>query len=163
MHRIAARATEPADGRLADAGGERRRLPAQLHHRAIAFDRARPQFERSRIADELAACGAVGVGKERRHRYFDEIRIAVERLAVGIGKLRAFDRQMDKVRPGRVEAIERKALEQRELLQHHRALAPRAGFAHRVAAVIVGQRRFDAWRPTRHVGAVEDAAMASAA
>ena len=64
---------------------------------------------------------------------------------------------------GDVEPVEIKALEQRELLQHHRALRPGAGLAHRVAAVIIGERRLDGGVPARHVVAGEHAAMTLAA
>ena len=97
----------------------------ELDDRAEAFDRAGPQFERGLVGDELAALGVVGVRQQRLDRHLDEIRIAVEFLAVGVGELGAFHHEMDEVRPGHVEAVEVEALEQRELLQHHRALAPR--------------------------------------
>ena len=59
--------------------------------------------------------------------------------------------------------LEVEALEQRELLQHHRALRPRAGLAQGVAAVVVGERRLDVGLPARHVVAGEHAAMGLAA
>ena len=91
---------------------------------------------------ELAALGVVGVRQQRRERHLDEVRIAVELLAVGIGELRAFHHQVDEIRPDHVHAVEIEALEQRELLQHHRPLAPRR-LADGVAAVVVGERRLD--------------------
>ena len=66
---------------------------------------------------------------------------------------------MDEVGTRRNEIVERIALEQRQLLQRHRTLAPDAGLAHRVAAVVVGQRRFDGWLPARHVVAGQNAAV----
>src|SRR5580700_10067844 len=66
---------------------------------------------------------------------------------------------MDEVRPDRIEPVEIKTFEQRELLQRHRALTPRPGFADGVAFVIVGQRRLDMRRPARHVVAGEYAAV----
>ena len=62
-----------------------------------------------------------------------------------------------------IEPVELKSLQQRELLQHHRALAPDAGLADGVAAVIVGQRRLDGRLPARHVVATQHAAMRRAA
>ena len=56
-----------------------------------------------------------------------------------------------------------KSFQQSELLQRHRALSPRPGLAHRVAAIIVGERRLDVRRPARHVVGGQDAAMLVAA
>ena len=69
---------------------------------------------------------------------------------------------MDEVRPDHVHAVEVEALEQRELLQRHRALAPRR-LADRVVAVVVGERRLDAGLPLRHVLAGEHALVRRAA
>ncbi len=66
---------------------------------------------------------------------------------------------MDEIRARGIEPIEIKTLEQRQLLQHHRPLAPGAGLAHGIAAIIVGERRFDARRPPRHVVGGEYAAV----
>ena len=70
---------------------------------------------------------------------------------------------MDEIRAGRIGIGEIEALEQRQLLQHHRALVPGPGLADRVAAVVVGERRLDRRLPGRHVGAGQDAAMGRAA
>src|SRR5579883_3655829 len=70
---------------------------------------------------------------------------------------------MNEIRTGRIEAVELKTFEQRKLLQGHRPLAPWAGLADRAAAIIVGERRFDMRRPTRHVVGGEHAAMPFAA
>ena len=56
-----------------------------------------------------------------------------------------------------------KSLQQRQLLQHHRALAPDAGLADGVAAIVVGRRRFHGRLPARHVVGGEHAAMRRAA
>ena len=160
------RAAEPADGgfaRAADAATPGALWRGQLDRRAETVDRSGAQFQRRGVADEFAPLGIVGVGEERRGRHRDEIGIAVERFAVGKSELGAFDLQMDEVGAGGIETVEVEALEQRELLQHHRALAPRPGLAHRVAAVVVGQRRFDARRPARHVVGGEHAAVARSA
>ena len=70
---------------------------------------------------------------------------------------------MDEFGAGGIEPVELKALQQRELLQHDRALAPDAGLADGVAAIIVGQRRLDGRLPARHVVGREHAAMRRAA
>ena len=173
MHGVAARVAKSPDGRLArahpshrrlaGAGRQRLGLAQKLDHRAEALDRAGAQFERGLVGDELAAFAVVGVRQQRRHRHFDKIRIAIEHFAVRIGELRRFDNQMNKVGAGRIEAVEIEALEQRKLLQRHRALTPRAGLAHREAAIVVGERRLDMRRPFRHVVGGEHAAMALAA
>ncbi len=155
------------DGRLTGAeaadGGALAFLAPQLHHRAESADGARKIFERCALGDELAPLGIVGVGQQGRDRHLDEIGVAIESVAVRKGELGAFDLPMDEVRARRIETVEIVSLEQRELLHHHRALAPDAGLAHRVAAVIVGERRLHLRLPARHVVAGEHAAMRRAA
>ena len=56
--------------------------------------------------DELAARIVVGVGEQGLHRHLHEVRVAVERVAVGEGELGAFDLEVDEVRPGWVEPVE---------------------------------------------------------
>jgi hypothetical protein len=99
----------------------------------------------------------IGIREQRLDRDLGETGIAVEFLAVGISELGAFDLQMDEFGAGGIEPVECKSLEQRKLLQHHRALAPDAGLLHGVAAVVVGERRFDRRHPARHVIRREDA------
>src|ERR1700733_11169206 len=70
---------------------------------------------------------------------------------------------MDEVRARRVHFLQIEAFEQRELLQHHRPLAPWSGLAHGVTVVVIGERRFDAWRPARHVLASQHAAVGASA
>ena len=66
---------------------------------------------------------------------------------------------MDEIRPGGIEPVEIETFQQGELLKQDRPLAPDAGLAHRVAPVVVGQRRLDRRLPRGHVGAGEHAAM----
>src|SRR5207248_5127115 len=68
----------------------------------------------------------------------------------------------DKIRAGRVEIVEIETLQERELLQQHRALAPWPALDNCIAAVIVGQRRLDRRLPARHVVGRQEAAMAPA-
>ena len=132
MHGVAAHLAEAADGRLARAHGADCLAmafgAAQLHDRAKAFDRAGEEIERGLVpGDQLAALVIVGVRQQGRDRDVGEFRIAVKLLAVGEGELGAFDLQVDEFGAGGIEPVELKALQQRELLQHHRALAPDAG------------------------------------
>jgi len=151
MHGVADHLDHAADGRLACAHAcDELGAGLQLYDRAEALDRAGPQLHRGFVGDELASLRVVGVRAECRERHFDEIRIAIKFLAVGVGKLRALDHQMDEVRPDHVEAVQIEALEQRELLQRHRALAPRR-LADGVAAVVIRQRHFEPRLPLRHV------------
>ncbi len=69
---------------------------------------------------------------------------------------------MDEIRSDRVETVEIEALQQGQLLQQHRALAPRAALQDCIAAVIVRQRRFDRRLPARHIIRGQKAAMAAA-
>src|SRR5262245_65567311 len=139
MHGIAAHLADAPDARLARAHAADRApralLPTQLHHRAETLDRPGTQFERGLVAYELAPLVVVGIREQRRHRHLGKVGIAVEFFAIGIGKLGALDEEVDEIRAYRIGAIEVEALEQRQLLQHHRALRPRAGLADGVAAV----------------------------
>ena len=163
MHRVAAHLAEPADGGLAGAHGADRLamafLPAQFYHRAKTFDRAGDEIERCLFRDQLAALVVIGIRQQRRDRDFGEVGIAIKLLAVGKGELGAFDLQMNELRACGIEAVEFESLQQRELLQHHGTLAPDAGFADGVTAIVISERRFDAGLPARHVVGAEHAAM----
>ena len=74
----------------------------------------------------LRARVVVGIRQQRLDRHVDELRIAVERVAVREGELGALDLTVDEVRPARIEAVEVEALAQRELLQRDQPLRPRA-------------------------------------
>ena len=62
----------------------------------------------------------------------------------------------------RIEVVEVEALRERELLQHDEPLRPCVRLEHRVAAVVVGDRRLDGRLPLRHVVGGEHAAMSAA-
>jgi hypothetical protein len=66
---------------------------------------------------------------------------------------------VNEVRAERVEIVEIEALEQRQLLEQNRALAPRAAFRDSVAAIIEGERRFDGSFPAREIVAGQQSAM----
>src|SRR5437763_1730875 len=168
MHGVAAHLAKAADGRLARAHGADGFAmalgTAQFYDGAETFDRAGREIERGLVlCDQLAAFVVVGIRQQGRDRDIRELWIAIKFFAVGKRKFGAFDLQMDEIRAGGIEPVELKSLEQRKLLQHHRTLAPDAGLANRVAAVVVGQRRFHARLPARHVVGREHAAMRRAA
>src|ERR1700730_16542231 len=66
---------------------------------------------------------------------------------------------MHELRAGRMIFCEIEGLEQRKLLEHHRALTPRARRVDREAAIVVAQRRFDMGLPARHVISREHAVV----
>ncbi len=105
----------------------------------------------------------IGIRQKRRDRDLVEFRVAIKLLAVGKSKFGAFGLQMNEFGACWIEPVEFEALQQRQLLQHHRALAPDPGLADGVAAIVVSQRGFDGWLPARHVVGAEHAAMRRAA
>src|SRR6266702_3721314 len=115
MYGIAAHFAEAPHRRF--AGAERADRLAlslgatQLDDTAKAFDRAGPEVERGLVGDELAALVVIGIRQQRRDRDLVELGIAVELFAVGEGELGTFDLEMDELRPGRVEPVERKTLQ----------------------------------------------------
>src|SRR5205807_1363804 len=135
---------------------------AQLDDGTEAFDRTGLELERRLVRDELAPLGVVGIGKQRGHRHVDEVRIAIERLAIRIGELGAFDVEVDEIGAGRIQAIEVEALDQRQLLEHDRSLPPWAGLAYGEAAVVVSKQRLDAGLPAREVVAPKHATVGRA-
>ncbi|MHC2781369.1 hypothetical protein ACVMBZ_000576 [Bradyrhizobium liaoningense] len=167
MHGIAAHLAEAPHGWF--AGAERANglalafCAAQLHHAAKALDRAGPEIERSFLGNQLTTFVVVGIRQQRRDRDFAELGIPVEFFAVGEREFCAFDLKMDELRSGRIEPVERKALEQCELLERDGTLAPDAGLADGVAAIVVSERRLDRRLPACHVVGREHAAMRRAA
>ena len=97
---VVVRPGHAADRRLAGAGrGDALAARhADVEPHAVARDVARPLLQRGSLADELAARVVVGVRQQHLARHLHEIRIAVERLAVGEGELGAFDHGVDEVR-----------------------------------------------------------------
>ncbi len=126
MDGVAAHLADAADRRLARAHAADRAplalLAAQLHDRAEALDRTGAQLMRGLVGDQLPPLIVVGIRQQRRHRHLDEPRVAVEGFAIGIGELGALDEEMDELRADRICIHEVEALEQRQLLQHHRPL-----------------------------------------
>ena len=99
------------------------------------------------FAYQFASRVVVGGAEQGAHRYIDIIRIAIPGFAVGEGKLGAFDDDVDEIRPKRVEIAEIEPLQQRQLLQQNRSLAPRTTLCHCVAVIVEGNRRFNRGLP----------------
>jgi hypothetical protein len=115
------------------------------------------QVERGRLADQPATLVCVVRREQPLERDVDEVRIAVEGLAVGERELGAFDGHVDELRRRERRQIE--AGEQRELLQHGWPLTPRPRLADGRAAVVDGHRRLERRAPGREVVAGEQAAV----
>ena len=159
-------------GRLARAVGagvprHRRSAPRAtrtLGRRARSPGRARPQLERGALADQLAARVVVAVGEQRLHRHVarnrDRRNRPRDRRRRASSPRRRYGRNR---RLGRTQAAEIEALEQRQLLQEDRSLAPGAGLAH---ACSRGSRRCSGvssrGRQRAMSSAVEQAAVAAA-
>ena len=127
---------------------------------------ARPRTARGRAAPGCARAACPGAATRPRCRrrargvgalYSAESsastrdlgRVAVPRLPVGEGELGALDDRVDEFGRARREAVE--PVEQRELLQQHRSLPPRAGLADGEAAEVVADRALVARGPLGHV------------
>ena len=117
----------------------------------VAVDLAGPLVHRGLRADELAPLGVVGLRQQRPHRHVDELGIAVEGLAVGIGELGALHPRVHEIGIGGGELVEVEALEQRQHLQQHWALRPGMGLHHAIVAVVEVDRLLDGRQPFRHV------------
>src|SRR6185503_20163440 len=109
-----------AAGRLAGAGLVVVYLRDVREPRLSAAGAARPQLGGGFGADELAPLVRVGRAEQLVQRHLD---IAVPGLAVRERELGALDDRVDEVRAPAVTQLE--AVEQRELLQEDRPLAPR--------------------------------------
>src|SRR6516164_10331592 len=99
------------------------------------------QLERGPLADQFAPQVVVPGTEQSAHRHVDKVRIAVPSFAVGKGELGALDNDMDKLGTERIEIVEVEPLQQRQLLQEHRPLAPRPALGYGIAAVVEGERR----------------------
>ena len=106
------------------------------------------------LADERAPLVVVRLREQRLERH---LAVAVERLAVGEGELRALGDDVDEL--GRRELGEVEAVEQRELLQAHRPGRPRQRLADGQPAVLERGDRLERRPPARHVVAGEQAAL----
>src|SRR5262249_37645844 len=115
------------DGRLADPDSSEDRLPATDDHPwHAAVGPAGAQRQRGVLADELSSGIVVAGAEQSAHRYVDKIGVAIPGFAIGKGELGAFGNDVNEIGAQRVEIVEIQALQQRELLQQYRSLAPRA-------------------------------------
>ena len=105
------------------------------------------------LADEPAPFVRVGRAEQVVQRDLD---VAVPGLAVGERELRALDDRVDEVRALAVAEVE--AVEQRQLLQEDRPLAPRPGLEDLPAVVGARDRLLDRRLPRGEVVAVEQRA-----
>ena len=135
--------------RQADVGSP---TPAALDHgRLRRQDGSRPSGAPGRSSSDARSptsarrCVRVLGAQQRLERHVDEVRVAVPGLAVRERQLRALEhgvRVLARAHRGEVEARE-----QRELLEHHRALPPRPGLADRVPVVVERDRRLEGRLP----------------
>ena len=95
--------------------------------------------------------------------YGDEIWIPVERLAVSECELGSFYQQVNEVRVLGVIFRQIELVEQGEVLQGDRALAPGSGLAQRVVVIIVGDWIFDRGMPGRQIVSAKQAGMTTPA
>ena len=107
------------------------------------------------------AAPLVGVpgGQQRLDRHVGEVGVAVPGFPVGERELAAFGHRVDEVRGARAHGRQVEAVEQRELLQEHRALPPRPGLAHGQPAELVGQRLLEPRVPAGQVGVGQQPAV----
>ena len=111
VHGIAARFTEPPDGRFASASRRYRcaAVAGALHDDLATKPGNLPRtlFHGSGVwIDKFAPLGIVGLGQQLLDRHVDELRITVERLAVGIGELGTLDPRVQEVGVRWVEVLE---------------------------------------------------------
>src|SRR5215470_2473786 len=115
------------------------------------------------MVDQLTPLFVVGVGEQRLDRYLLELRIAIKLLSVCEREFRCLHDGVDEFRASNIESVELKSFEQCELLQHHGSLCPWSGFAYRVAAILICERRLDRGLPVRHVLSGQHPTIASPA
>src|SRR5262249_27498685 len=141
-----------ADRRLADPGPSYDRLFSTDQHARHALIRAAgPQLQRGLVADQLSPRVVVGSVEQRAHWNINKSGIAIPSLAVGEGELGGFNDDMDKIRSERIEIVEIEPLQQRQLLQEYRALAPWPALGQGVPMIIKGERCLDRRLPARKI------------
>src|SRR6266581_3021786 len=117
MDRIASRFAKLPDSRFAGARGQNAGRLADMDLAAEAGDVSRTQLQARALPDQPPPFVIVDVGEQHLTRYRDESGIAVETVAVGKGKLGAFDLEVDEIGSRRVEPVKIETFQQSELLQ----------------------------------------------
>ncbi len=120
---------------------------------------ARPQVHARGLADQLAPLVVVGRREQVVKRHVGERGVAVPGLAVGEGELARLGHRVDEVRGSRAHRGQVVAVEQGELLQEDRALAPGTGLGDGQPVVVVRDGRLQPGAPGRQVLAGEQAAV----
>ena len=140
-----------------------RRRPARSRAAGRAGRRgAGDEAGRGLLAHERAALRGVGRGQQAGQRDVGLPRVAVPGLPVGESQLGALGDRVDELGAARAHLFEIKPVEQGQLLEEHRALAPGAGLADGEAAEVEGDGRLGGRPPGGQVGAGQQAAVAGA-
>ncbi len=122
-------------------------------------DPARPLLGRGTLSDQLPPRRRVVLRQKRLQRDLGEVRVAVVRLAIGVGELHRLDHRVHELPTRRVHRGKVEAAQQRQRLQQHGPLPPRPSLVQRPAVVVERRRRLVARLPRCHVRAREDAPM----
>ena len=121
------------------------------------------QLQRRLVPDQGPAAVGVGGVEQAVQGHVEGGRVAVPGLPVGEGELGALGHRVDVGGAAQAHRLQVEPVEQAELLEQHRALAPRAGLAHRPAAVLDRHRRLHRGPPAGQVVAVQQPLVAPAA
>ena len=105
-----------------------------MQRRRIA-DLARTELQRRHLADQLAALGGILFRKQPLGGDLDEFRIAVIRIAIGVGQLHDFSQRMQILGGIIFHGPHVVTFEHVQSFQHGRPLGPEAGLVHLVAAI----------------------------
>ena len=117
-------------------------LALQQRHPGMGV--ARPLVVRGVVGvNQDTTLGCIRFGQQAVQRDIDKFRVAVILFAVGKGQLQTLGHGMDIVGAVMAQAAQVIALQERQLLQKHRPLAPRAALIHLVATVGIRDRLFD--------------------
>jgi hypothetical protein len=167
MHCVAPFHRQRRKGGLPEADARGRFRPGHgqdaAHGLGGAGQVAGREVEGGGLAHQGAAAFRVCARQQRIERDVRGIRVAVEDLAVGIGKLHAFHDGVDELLPRRVHARDVIAFQQRQGLQQHRALAPGAGLVHRHPRIVAGNGALHLRAVAGEVIGPQHAAVAAAA
>src|SRR6478609_2826136 len=131
--------------------------------RLTASGRARTQLGRRFLAEQAPPLFRIVPREQVGERDLDEVRVAVPGLAVGERELRALGNGVHPLCARLAHGAEVESLEQPELLEEDRRLAPRARLEDLVVVVIDRERLLPGRRPVVQVLLREEARVALAA